>query len=168
MPVGGEFHTFYWENSDTVVPPVRISKGGYPAWQSAVVLGSGLGGAALYWEAFCDWIGWACRLIRRSHRYDLERRAIVLKALDALEHPSFPTAQKAVRKTAVTLGFNRAESWKDLSREIKSDPGRAENAFRHLEAMRLLRVNNVESTLSNPHQNLIVELAYQGFTVTRK
>jgi hypothetical protein len=163
VPVIGEFHTTYWENSDTSAAAVHVGRGGYPSWQSAVVVGSIFGGIALHWERVCDWIGWAWTLIRRSYRFDPERRAIVKQTLAALEHDAFPTAQRSVRKTAVTLGFNRAESWKDLSREIKNDPGRAENTFRHLEAMRLTRVNNIGSTMTNAEQNLIVELAYQGF-----
>jgi hypothetical protein len=138
--------------------PRRLSRRGRaPSWSARSSAGSRCIG-----KRVCDWIGWAWTLIRRSYRFDPERRAIVKQTLAALEHDAFPTAQRSVRKTAVTLGFNRAESWKDLSREIKSDPGRAENTFRHLEAMRLTRVNNIGSTMTNADQNLIVELAYRA------
>jgi hypothetical protein len=166
MPVIGEFHEQYWDISSTAVTPIaRPAAGGYPQWQTSVTLGSVFGGALIFWERFVDWVGWAWTLLRRSHRYDWERRAVVLHALDALEHPAYPIARLSVRKTATTLGFNRPEAWKELSRELKGDPGRAENAFRHLEAMRLMRANNIQSTLANPQANLIVELAYHGFAV---
>jgi hypothetical protein len=95
----------------------------------------------------------------------MRRRAVVLTALDALEHPAFPLAQSAVKKTATTLGFNRPEAWKELSRELKGSAGHAENAFRHLEACRLVRANLMDSTVTNPEMHLIVELAYHAFTV---
>lgn len=94
-----------------------------------------------------------------------EQQAVTTRVLDTLASPAFPLAQLAVRGTATTIGFNRPEAWRDLSRAIKDDPGRAQNVFRHLEAMRRLRVSVREqgSTLSHPHQNLLTELAYVGF-----
>ena len=165
MPLAGEHHTFYWENTDTVTTPVIVSRGGgYPAWQSTVVVvGSGFGGAVEYVERFWDAVRWLWRLFRRSLGFDAQRRAVVLRVLSALEHPAYPIAQRAVKQTATTLGFNRPEAWKELSRELKTSPGRAENAFRHLEAMRLVRANLLSSTVTNPECNLIVELAYHGF-----
>lgn len=93
---------------------------------------------------------------------DPERRAVLDRSLDALESPAYAVAQQAVRTTATTLGFNRPEAWKDYNREIKSDPGRMENVYRHLRACHLLR-DAAGSTLTNPDQNLLVELAYHGF-----
>lgn len=160
-------HQNYFNNSSTAVAPTfAASAGGYPPWATgAVTLGIGLGGAVVFWERSVDWLRWFWTLLRRSFRYDRTRRETILKALDALEHPAFPVAQSAVKKTATTLGFNRPEAWKELSRELKGDPGRAENAFRHLEAMRLVRANLMDSTVTNPQMNLIVELAYHAFTV---
>jgi hypothetical protein len=149
-----------------VVNPPAASpfRGGYPPFQvSAVSLGIGLGGAVIFYERVSDWLRWAWLMVRRSYRFNAEQRAIVLKTLDAIEHPAFPIAGKAVRKTATTLGFNRPEAWKELSRELKGSAGHAENAFRHLEACRLVRANLIDSTVTNPEMHLIVELAYQGF-----
>lgn len=126
-------------------------------------MGIGLGGAVSIYERTVDWCRWFWRLFRRSVRYDAEQRAVIVKTLDAIDHPAFPIAQKAVRKTATTLGFNRPEAWKELSRELKGSAGHAENAFRHLEACRLTRANLMDSTVTNPECHLIVELAYQGF-----
>lgn len=167
MPVVGEFHTVYWENSDTAVTPVSVSPGGgYHHWQASVVtVGSGLGGLLPYWERAVDRIAWFWRLFRRTARLGPVDRQVILRAVDALEHPSYPLARQAVRKTARTLGFNRPESWKELGRELKASQGRAENAFRHLEACRLVRENLISSTVSNPMCNLVVELAYHEFTI---
>jgi len=163
------FHRNYFNNSSTAVAPVLApSKGGYPLWQSgAVNLGIGLGGALVFWERLTDWCGWFWTLLRRSRAYDTRRRAVVLKVLDAFEHPAFPVAQSAVKKTATTLGFNRPEAWKELSRELKGSAGHAENAFRHLEACRLVRANLLDSTVTNPEMHLIVELAYHTFAVRK-
>lgn len=163
MPVIGEFHTTYWENSDTNVAPVRLTRGGYPVWQSGVVIGTAFGGLALFWDRASDWWRWCWRLVSRSYRFNPEQRAVVLKTLAALEHPAYEVARGAVRKTARTVGFNRPEAWKDLSRELKASAGGAENAFRHLEACRLVRANLLNSTVTNPECHLITELAYQGF-----
>lgn len=156
-------HRNYFNNSSTAVAPTLApSKGGYPLWQASnFSVGIGIGGILPLWEALCDWCSWFWTLFRRSLKYDRERRRAVIKTLNALEHPAFPLAQQSVRRTAVTLGFNRPEAWKELSRSLKSSPGHAENAFRHLEACRLTRANLISSTLTNPQANLIVELAYQ-------
>lgn len=170
MPLIGEFHTFYWENSDTTVVVVAKASGigFYPAWQTSVTLGSLFGGAAPFVERFMDRLRWWGRSQPRVMRLDPEARLVLMKTLDALEHPAYPLARASVRKTAVTLGFNRPEAWKELSRELKGSAGHAENAFRHLEACRLTRANLLNSTVTNPECHLIVELAYQGFAARGK
>ena len=162
-------HEFYWDVSSTAVAPIAPPPmGGYPLWQtSGVTLGFGLGGALSLWERAVDAVTWFWTLVRRSYRMDREQRAVVLTVLDGLSHPAYPVAQKAVRKTATTLGFNRPEAWKELSRELKGSQGHAENAFRHLEACRLLRANLMASTVTNPECHLIVELAYHGFAARK-
>lgn len=170
MPLQGEFHRNYWENSDTRTTPVGTARllAFYPAWQGSVVLGSILGGAAPYFERFWDRLGWWFRAQPRVMALDPEQRLVLLKTLEALEHPAFPLAQKAVRKTAVTIGFNRPESWTELSRTMKRSAGAAENTYRHMEACRLLQSNLLTSTLTNPQTNLMVELAYHGFAARGK
>ena len=162
------FHRLYWENSDTVVTPVVVPRGGYPTWQSSVVFGSGFGACVIWWDAVSDWIRWSWTIIIRSYRYDRERRIAVVKALDILEHPAYPLARAAVRKTATTIGFNRPEAWRDLSRDLRENRCHAENAYRHLEACRLVRANLLTSTLTNPECQVLVELAYQAFAVLHK
>jgi hypothetical protein len=158
-------HGVYFNVSSTAAPPeAPYRSGGYPTWQaSGFAAGSGLGGAVVLWERAADWCRWFWTVFRRTWGYDPERRRAVLKALNALDHPAYPLAKQAVRKTATTLGFNRPEAWKDLSRELKSSAGHAENAYRHLEACRLVRANLISSTVSNPQCHLIVELAYHGW-----
>lgn len=167
MPLQGEFHRTYWENSDThVAPTLAASGGGYPLWQShhVTVMGSLFGGLQDWAERVWDGLTWAWRLFGHTRLYDQERRAVVLRAMTLVTHPAYPLARVAVRKTATTLGFNRPEAWKELSRELKGSAGQAENAFRHLEACRLVRANLLTSTVTNPELHAIVELAYQGFS----
>lgn len=164
MPVVGEFHGAYWSASDTSAPVVVTTRtAGYPAWQGSVVLGFGFGGAANLWARWMDAVRWLWRLFRLTRRFDAEQRAALGRAAGALNHSGYPQARLAVRRTATTLGFNRPESWKELSRELKGNANNAENAFRHLEACRLTKLNCISSTLTNPELHLLVELAYQGF-----
>jgi hypothetical protein len=157
-------HTFYWEVSSTVVapPPTASATGGYPAWQGGVVMGSGFGAIV---AMVLDWLSCLVTIMRGYYKLGTEDRAVVTRTMTYLAHPAYPVARLAVRKTSKTLGFNRPEAWKELSRELKSDPKHAENAFRHLEACRLVRANLLNSTVTNPELHLITELAYHGFTV---
>ena len=165
MPTLGGFHTFYWETFSTVVtPPPGQGRGGYPLWQASVIAPSGLGMLGAWWDTQYARLQWFWRFLKRMHRLDTERRSVLLRVLETLESPAYGTARSAVRTTATTLGFNRPEAWKGLSRHLKDSAGRAENTFRHLEACRLLR-EQANSTLTNPQQHLTVELAYQGFAI---
>lgn len=170
MPTIGIFHTKYWEFSDTNVAPVRITKGGYPAWQASVITPSLLGMIGAWLDTKLEQFRWWKKLFRRVQALDPERTAVLLYSLTMLEQPAYTAAQTAVRQTAVTLGFNRPESWKELSREVKDSPGRAENTFRHLLACRKVNVTMRAqgSTLTNPVLNLVTELAYQGFALKGK
>lgn len=100
-----------------------------------------------------------------TERVEVERplTGTVEKAQALIQHPAYPHAIEAVKKTATTLGFNRPEAWQGLSRHMKASPGRAENVFRHMEACRLMR-ETCGSTLTNPDCNLLVELAYHEFS----
>lgn len=169
MPVVGEFHTFYWENSDTNVTPILTPPplGGYPTWQSVVTVGSGFGGLEPFYTQAVDAVKWFWTLFRRSRRMDRRGRAAVLRTIDAVQHPAYPLAYAAVKQTATTLGFNRPDRWTELSRGLKRDPGTTENMYRHLEACRLLKANLLTSSLTNPETNLIVELAYQAYAATK-
>lgn len=170
MPLIGEFHTKYWENSDTSTTPIitapRVRQ--YPAWHGSVTIGSLFGGTAPFFERLWDRLKWWWRVQPRVMALNIEDRLVLVKTLDALDHPAYPLARMAVRKTATTLGFNRPEAWTQLSRELKASAGQSENAYRHLEACRLTRANLLSSTLTNPECNLLVELAYHGFAVKGK
>ena len=104
---------------------------------------------------------------QRLAALDPERRAVVERTVSLLESPHYDIARKAVRETATTLGFDRPEAWKDLSRHMKADNGRTQNVYRHLKAMRLLR-EYAQSTFTNPEANLLTELAYTGFAAMGK
>ena len=161
-------HTFYWEFSDSnAAPVIQAGDGGYPHWQAAVIAPSLFGVLGAWLDTHLARIKWLYRLVRRITRLDRERRLVLVQTLTMLEDPAYQTARTCVRETATTLGFNRPDAWKDLSREMKADMGRAENCFRHLRAMHRLRVLH-SSTLSNAQQNLVTELAYQGFALLGK
>jgi hypothetical protein len=164
MPSGWS-HGFYFVSLSTVVPPPIVSgKGGYPLWQASnSAVGSLFGGLQALWE-------WACRKVRIWLR--LQQQTVPVPAAKTplseaerlLNHPAYPYALEAVRRTAVTLGFNRPEAWQGLSRQMKASPGRAENTYRHLQACEWTR-QTAPSTLTNPDCNLLVELAYHEFAL---
>lgn len=161
-------HALYWNFSDSnAAPVITPGEGGYPLWQSSVIAPSLLGMLGAWLDTRLAQIRWLWRLLRRVRALDVERRGVLLAALAMLEDPAYGTARVCVRETATTLGFNRPEAWKEWSREIKADPGRAENAFRHLRSMSRLRTVHT-STLSNAQQNLVTELAYHGFAIMGK
>lgn len=167
MPSFLLFHRHYWEFSDSNAAPVHKGLIGYPSWQASVIAPSLLGALGAWIDhKIAQWRWWRA-VKRRIVTLDREQAAVLFMTLDALESPAYPRAQQAVRGTARTLGFTNPAAWKDLSRHIKADAGRTENMYRHQEAMRLLR-EGPGSTLTNPQQNFVTELAYQGFTVTRK
>jgi hypothetical protein len=157
------FQQNYWMFSDTTVPPLRITQGGYPGWQASVV-------ASVFgtlWQQAGEYLQrwrWVVRLVRRIRALSADREQVLLRALDVLEHPAYPSAQIAVRETATTLGFHDPQAWKPYSQMLKADPGRADNVFRHVRACERTRAI-AASTLTNPTANLLVELAYQDFAL---
>lgn len=166
MPTIGPFHRNYWANSDTAAPPgANPGRPGYPLWQSGpvTVLGVGFGGLLPFWERFVAWCARVWRFTGRIGSLTPAQCDALDRVLLVFEHPAYPIAGKTVRKTATTLGFNRPEAWQELGKALKRNPGEAENTYRHLESCRLLHLNLVESTLTNPQTHLMVELAYQEF-----
>ena len=157
-------HRFYWAISDTAVAPVVVSKGGYPGWQASVVTPSLFGAISAWWDVQYARIRWWIAFAPRIHRLNRERRAVLLRTLDLLESPAYPAARKAVRQTAVTLGFASPASWVEYSRALKASPGRAENLFRHVRATELTKTY-LGSTLTNPTVHFVTELAYQAYAL---
>jgi len=204
-------HGLYFNNSSTqVAPTLAASGGGYPLWQSGVILPSLFGGLQIAWERLKWWLSlvrrvWSLPLflrpeldwrvdrlagpvatVKQMQRQTIRRRSLIqwlahptLKKKPAmpveapmllfktgalLNHPAYPIAQQAVRKTATTLGFNRPEAWQGLSRQMKSSPGYAENIYRHMQACQWTKAE-APSTLTNPDCNLLVELAYHEFAL---
>lgn len=169
MPTVGPFHHhFGWDFSDTNAAPVHTSIGGiYPQWQASVIMPSLLGIIGAWIDARWELLKWHWRVAKRLHRLSTESRTVIVKVLDTLESPFYPKAQQAVRKTAHTLGFNDPSQWKELSRTMRASLGHSENTYRHMLACKLLR-ETAGSTLTNWDQNLMTELAYHGYTFTRK
>lgn len=186
MPTVGIFHTHFWENTGgpSAIPSGPPPLWNFPLWQSAglhlviwgVPLPSWTGiqeraravrDAIRHWvhERRLDAQAWRiCRRIRTQPDGD-EALTVLQRALDS---HAYPLAAYAVRKTATTLGFNRPEAWLELSRAMKRDPGSAENQYRHMEAVRLVRVNALAKPVGNPEANLLVEIAYQVFALKGK
>lgn len=158
-------HQNYFNNSSTVVPQALApSKGGYPLWQaSGIAVGSLFGALQPYWERLVAWLlsKWVRQVVVTAPT------GVIAHAENLLNHPAYPFAQAAVRRTATTLGFNRPEAWQGLSRQMKSSPGHAENIYRHMQACQWTR-DTAGSTLTNPECNLLVELAYQDFALKGK
>jgi hypothetical protein len=165
----------YWNISSSVVTPVASETvGGYPLWQSSVI-GTGGGGLQVWYERLIAWgRRWrqTVRFARRYRRGTPEQRRILERVTRALDSPSYPFAREAVHTTANTLGFRNKEAWVPYARLLKSQPGRAENVYRHLRACELTRESlrsssraEPASTLTNAETNLLVELAYTGFAV---
>jgi hypothetical protein len=166
VPLVGEFHEKFWNLSDTVVPPVHIGRGGYPGWQAGSICPSLFGMLGAWIDARWELLKWHWRLAKRVHKLSREQKKVLFITLDLMESDAYVAAQKAVRATAVTLGFNRPEAWKQYSHAIKASPGRAENIFRHIRACELTR-EAMHSTMTNPPLNLVTELAYHGWAVKR-
>lgn len=165
-------HSLFWAatSSTVVAPPPGPSRGGYPGWQASVVLPSLVGAIGAWWDQWRDWlVGWY-RLDQRIHRLPQARRDVLLQTLTVLESPVYTHARKAVRTTAVTVGFRDPQSWVSYSRDLKANPKQAENTWRHVRACRLLQESWAQTSpgstltrLSNPQQNLLIELAYQEY-----
>lgn len=161
------FQQNYWMHSDTSVAPVRVAMGGYPPWQASIVA-SLFGAVWDYLLTALEKISWSWRLVRRVRRLSKDQQTVLFTALAALEHPKYPLALDAVKRTARTLGFNNPEAWKPLSHGLKADAGSAENTFRHLNACTLFKTaawagEASANKLGNPDVNLFVELAYRQY-----
>lgn len=170
MPTLGWGHSAYWSDLSTVVtppPPAVQSKGGYPGWQSGVILPSGLGMLSAWLSTWWDRLKWWRKLAPAIHSLPDHEKGLLLEVLRLLRHTEYPLALKSVKKTATTLGFNRPEAWIELGRLMKQSNGLAENTYRHMEACRLLQANLISSTLSRPETNLLIELAYHRYAGTK-
>lgn len=160
------FQRNYWLNSDTRVAPISVGRGGYPAWQISIV-GSLWGAMGDHLVALWRRVCWAWWLRRRVVALDRDRQVVLLRTLDVLESPHYPLAFAAVKATATTAGFHRPEVWKGLWHGLKTDVGQAENTFRHLNTVALLReaARQAGSTLTNPELHFLSEVAYQGYAI---
>ena len=193
MPIGAWAQIQYWARGDGLQSAPRLTKGGYPAWQSSVILGSTFGWCQILWERCTWWVIWLRRLWRltikerawldarvdhlvRLSEAPEERRLILNAVEDLLDSVAYAEARGAVQETATTLGFNRPQAWVKLSHTLKDLSPWAENSWRHLNAMWLLEQRLTElriadkaiPMLTNPERNLLIELAYSGFAAKPK
>lgn len=102
--------------------------------------------------------------IARLEEFDAEEVAILDRVLHAFAHPRWRDAQQAVRVCATTPKFHQPEQWVEYGRALKGNPGQAQNVFRHIRVVHVLRgLQDDAGPLSNPDAHLLAELAYQGF-----
>lgn len=89
------FHRNYWTNSDTSATPVRVTQGGYPMWQSAVLFTCGFGfqGFTIWWGMLTEWLSWTWAMIgvwwqtSRAQRRDVRRTMATLAVLETRWRP---------------------------------------------------------------------------------
>lgn len=167
-PVAGSFHTFYWENSSTVVAAVVTAKGGYPTWQAAplsLVLGTGFGALEPVYTATVLRVRWFWRLFRAVLRLNQKDQKTLAKVVATFTDPRYAHAARAVKMTAIKPGMDGPLAWRSLAHDLKNHHRWAENSWRHLDACAtadaMLRAEG--STISNPDRALFVELAYQSY-----
>lgn len=171
MPVLSWAHEQYWgeAGSTFVPPPPGPSRGGYAGWQAGVVSMGPFGYLSALWTAWKTWARQRWALIQRIDALPAGRRLVLLDTLQTLESPAYDHARRAVRQTAMTLGFNDPKMWVEYSRTIKGDTRRAENLYRHYRCVDLLQRSwaatdpSTRTTLSNPQKDLLAQLAYQEY-----
>jgi hypothetical protein len=141
VPTVGVFHTNYWEVSSTAgAPPKVINRvGGYPAWQSGVVMGSGMGAIV---GLITDWLACLWTVFQGYRRLDGEQRVVLQKALMVMTHPAYPVARLAVRKDGNDLGLQPSRS---VERTVARTQGRSEACGERLSASGSVPVSEGQS-----------------------
>lgn len=172
MPILSWAHSQYWSPAPStfVPPPPGPGRPGYAGWQAGVVSMGPFGYLSAWWHAWSAWVRDWWRLCRRVAALPEPRRVVLLHVLSALEGPIYPYAKRAVRETATTIGFRDPYSWTAYSRDMKSNPAKAENIWRGVRARTLTQEGwaatapgSTTTRLRNPDLTLITELAYQEY-----
>lgn len=186
MPLSGTSHQWYWRAKANVPPPVVISEGGYPLWQSAVttptIVVIGLPGhlwslVIVQAHRFWRWlrtIPASYRIGRRLRddsaswcelsRLDNSQLAVLCHTLSLLRSYAYPVALDAVTDTLNTPTMAQPEFWVAYGRVMKSNIGRALNVHRHVRVVETIR--SADPLLSNPDLNLMAELAYRHCSIS--
>lgn len=161
MPTIGPFHRNYWKaRNNAVVPAGTKSTWLYPLVQTSVSTSFGFLFGALqpYWERFAAWLR-PCPLddLSADHRRAVDRVVAVMRS------PYWPDAHAAVQAVAQSPKFHHQDQWVEYSRAIRANVGQAQNVFRHLKAVQMVRgLHDGDAAISNPDAHLLVELAYQA------
>lgn len=177
MPVISWAHSTYWRaRANTPPPPGLSGRSGYPAWQAVIITASLFGALQDYWERLLYAFGWFLKawrgqaepstehawLMAEWDRCAMDQRCALRHVFWAVHLPEWPVAQDAVLETSHTLGFNRHEAWIKLGHALKENAGWAENAWRRLNALKLMDART-HPTVSHPDRNLLIELAYHEY-----
>ena len=185
MPTVGSFHRFFWKGRpNAVVPPGVGQTSMYPQWQSTVTAM-----AVTFWPPFTvlrpywQQVRWLWGLVYRlwswrdpQQHVRLEQwvaRVEVLTPLElqvldrvvaVLRGPWWEEAQARVAVCAHTPKMEGHEQWLAYSRALKSNPGQAQNVYRHVRVVHELH-DASQHALTNPEAHLLAELAYQAYAV---
>jgi hypothetical protein len=176
-------------NAPPVVAAAAI--GGYPLWQASVLTVAIFGppldrlrhwadqsrrwlqrtGRRIQWSWWIarrvwTWRVWAEQIAptpwsTRLDALDLEQLAVLERVIRVMQSHDWSVARQRVRICASTLGFHDPQAWIQYSRLIKTNPGQAQNVFRHLKVV--YELTQADPTLTNPDAHLLAELGYQGF-----
>ena len=176
MPTIAAFHAKFWRaRANSPPPPGTATSWMYPGVQSVVTLHTVFAWVPLawirpLWARLTTEVRWLWRLhqatagerqmIAMSLACDVEQRAVVVRVLHVLQGETWPRAQAEVRTCATSPKFHQPEHWVSYSRIVKSNPGQAQNVWRHMRVVQAIQAT--DPTLTNPEAHLAAELAYQG------
>ena len=160
MPVISWGHSKYWRARPNPVVEPPPSFGGYPLWQSSIIIGSLFGVLQAWW----DRVKYAYRWYRAAWSWSADQRRAFQEVARILDSPAWPAAQAAVFATSRAERFNEYQEWAKLGNALRNHHGWAENTWRHLHAV--YEIEQHCSPMSNPDRNLLVELAYHEFAAS--
>lgn len=180
MPTIGVFHAKFWRaRANLPAAPGTTVGWMYPQVQAAVLM------CALPWSIPWAALGpvrhqvrWLWSLVKRlwwvrsvAQQADIdewivrvqnmgdEQRAVLERVYGLFAGAAWPVARDEVRACATSPKFHQPEQWVGYSRAVKSNPGQAQNIWRH---MKVVFAIQAATGASNTDAHLLAELAYQG------
>ena len=167
MPVQSWAHAAYWRRKNNTPALVGPSIASYPAWQSAVFVGSIVGACQYWFERLvfaCRWARVAWGWAHPSKGLTTDQRRAIVQAARVVDSPAWALAQQAVAATAKADKMNERQEWMKIGEALRGQQalGVAENMWRHMHAYWAL----YHEPLTNPDRNLLIELAYHEFAAS--
>lgn len=176
MPVLSFAHSKFWRQRANPVAPPPVSFGGYPLWQSSIILGSLMGVCHGVYERLASAVRWflwgwshpytaqACAWAETVAGLTPDQHIAVNEAARLVRSPEWAAARDAVFATSRAEKFNEYQEWAKLGNALRHNRGLAENTWRHLHACHAL--DAVRADIGNPSLNLLIELAYHEFAAS--